>query len=30
MEGSKESISGCVMHVGVHGECVCCGWIQSG
>ena len=28
MEGSWEGISGCVVHVDVHGECVCCGWMQ--
>ena len=24
MEGSWEGIAGCVVHVDVHGECVCC------
>ena len=28
MEGSWEGIAGCVVHVDVHGECVCCGWMQ--
>ena len=28
MEGSREGIAGCVVHVDVHGECVCCGWMQ--
>ena len=28
MEGSWEGITGCVVHVAVHGECVCCGWMQ--
>ena len=28
MEGSWEGIAGCVVHVAVHGECVCCGWMQ--
>ena len=28
MEGSLEGIAGCVVHVDVHGECVCCGWMQ--
>ena len=26
--GSWEGIAGCVVHVDVHGECVCCGWMQ--
>ena len=30
MEGSWEGIAGCVVHVDVHGECVCCGWMQYG
>ena len=25
---SWEGIAGCVVHVDVHGECVCCGWMQ--
>ena len=28
MEGSWEGIAGCVVHVDVRGECVCCGWMQ--
>ena len=28
MEGSWEGIAGCIVHVDVHGECVCCGWMQ--
>ena len=28
MEGSLEGIAGCVVYVDVHGECVCCGWMQ--
>ena len=28
VEGSWEGIAGCVVHVAVHGECVCCGWMQ--
>ena len=28
MEGSWEGIAGCVVHVAVHGECVCCGWME--
>ena len=28
VEGSWEGIAGCVVHVDVHGECVCCGWMQ--
>ena len=28
MEASGEGIAGCVVHVDVHGECVCCGWMQ--
>ena len=28
MEGSWEGIAGCVVHVDVYGECVCCGWMQ--
>ena len=28
MEGSWKGIAGCVVHVDVHGECVCCGWMQ--
>ena len=23
-----EGIAGCVVHVDVHGECVCCMWMQ--
>ena len=29
MEGSWEGIAGGVVHVAVHGECVCCGWSHS-
>ena len=28
MEGSWEGIVGCVVHVDMHGGCVCCGWMQ--
>ena len=28
VEGSREGIAGWVLHVHVHGECVCCGWMQ--
>ena len=28
MKGSWEGIAGCVVHVDVHGECACCGWMQ--
>ena len=28
VEGSWEGIAGCVVHVAVHGECVCCWWVQ--
>ena len=28
MKGSWEGIAGCVVHVAVHGECVCCGWME--
>ena len=28
VEGSREGIAGCVVHVDVRGECVCCGWMQ--
>ena len=28
VEGSWEGIAGCAVHVDVHGECVCCGWMQ--
>ena len=28
VEGSWEGIAGCVVHVDVHGEFVCCGWMQ--
>ena len=28
VEGSWEGIAGCVVHVAVHGECVCCGWME--
>ena len=28
VEGSWEGIAGCVVHVDVHRECVCCGWMQ--
>ena len=28
VEGSWEGIAGSVVHVDVHGECVCCGWMQ--
>ena len=28
VEGSWEGIAGCVVHVDVHGECVCWGWMQ--
>ena len=28
MEGSWEGIARYVVHVAVHGECVCCGWMQ--
>ena len=27
-EGSWDGIAGCVVHVDVCGECVCCGWMQ--
>ena len=26
--GSWEGIAGCVVHVDVHGQCVCCGLMQ--
>ena len=28
VEGGWESIAGCVVHVDVRGERVCCGWLQ--
>ena len=28
VEGCWEDIAGCVVHVDVHGECSCCGWMQ--
>ena len=28
MEGSGVGIAGCVVHVAVRGECVCCGWME--
>ena len=28
VEGSREGIAGCVVHVYVRGECVRCGWMQ--
>ena len=28
VKGSWEDIAGCIVHVDVHGECVCCGWMQ--
>ena len=30
VESSWEGIAGCVVHVDVHGGCVCCGWMQCG
>ena len=30
MEGSWEGIAVWEVHVDVHGECVCCGWMQYG
>ena len=29
MEGSWEGIAGCVVHVDVHGECICYGWMHA-
>ena len=28
VEGTREGIAGRIVHVDVHGECVCCGWMQ--